>query len=179
MAKSNTEAKLESDEDPESKPDLETEPILPAVGSKSNHQQITSRQRAISCLENCCSVLFHFLSIITFQQIRCRQRAISCLENCCSILFRFLSIITFQYIHSDLSSSTKCLQIVYTIMCTVILGSVVNICPLAVFLYDWIACPMEYYDMCFIFEFHSDDSNNTKIPVIVMRSNEGKKDKIS
>ncbi|XP_019853575.1 PREDICTED: uncharacterized protein LOC109582935 [Amphimedon queenslandica] len=102
----------------------------------------------------------------------------SYLRKCCSLssLFRFLSIITFQYIHSDLSSSSsciKCLQIVYTIIFTGLLGLAVNISPLAVFLYDWIACPMEYYDMCFIFEFHSDDPNNTKVPVIVMRSNEG------
>ena len=57
-------------------------------------------------------------------------------------------------------------------MLTCALGFVVNFGPAVVLLADWIACPIEYYNVCYILGFHGNNSDN--MPVMVIRDNEGK-----
>ena len=96
-------------------------------------------------------------------------------------LFELLSLITFQYVppvkqdNSCTSKTQSLLSITYLIIGTIIIGGIaVNLSPFIVFLIDWIKCPLVYHNMCFIFEFHSNDPN--KIPEILMRdlSDDGK-----
>ena len=98
--------------------------------------------------------------------------------------FKLLSFITFQYVppveQDNDNAPRRCctskkrlcslLSITYLIIGTIIIGGiVVNLGPFIVFLIDWIKCPLVYHNMCFIFEFHSKDPNNTEIPEILMR----------
>ena len=106
-------------------------------------------------------------------------------------VFAGLSFITFQYVppvkQDNDNAPRRCctckkrlcslLSITYLIIGTIIIGGIaVNLGPFIVFLIDWIKCPLVYHNMCFIFEFHSSDLNNTEIPEILMRdlSDDGK-----
>lgn len=92
--------------------------------------------------------------------------------------FIFCSFITFQYVHPVPKENKvkrcccRCFSVAYFILFTCALGFVVNVGPAVVFLADWIACPIEYYNVCYILEFHGNNPDN--MPVMVMRDNEGK-----
>ena len=111
----------------------------------------------------------------------CCSKTSSVLGTRCILKYFFLicSFMTFQYVRPVPKENKvkkkrwcRCLSIAYFILFTCALGFIVNFGPAGVFLADWIKCPIEYYNICYILEFHGNNSDN--MPVMVMRDNEGK-----
>ena len=109
--------------------------------------------------------------------------------ECCSCtwkwllkwLFNCLSFVTFQYvpdvkIRNDESIKEKRCKVrcsffftIYMLVFTFFLGIIINLFPTVLLIMDWSLCPINYYNICYILEFHS-VNGSSKVPTIVLRS---------
>ena len=65
--------------------------------------------------------------------------------------------------------------ILYTILGTSILGSLINLYPTIMILLNWAWCKTEYYHVCYVMVLHNPKSSPTQLPTIVMRDNPASK----
>ena len=71
------------------------------------------------------------------------------------IIFTFMCFITGQYVPHKIKGNRRlqilfnCLFVVYTAFFMVGFGSIVNIWPTALILFDTIACPVQYFNVCY------------------------------
>ena len=88
----------------------------------------------------------------------CCSKTSSVLGTRCILKYFFLicSFMTFQYVRPVPKENKvkkrcccRCFSIAYFILLMCALGFVVNFGPAVVFLVDWIACPIEYYNVCY------------------------------
>ena len=63
----------------------------------------------------------------------------------------------------------SCFVIIYAIICTFILGILLNLWPTVIFITDWWICPIRYYGICYSLQLHSKDPNSPLIPDIVLK----------
>lgn len=63
----------------------------------------------------------------------------------------------------------SCLVIIYAIICTLVLGMLLNLWPTVIFITDWVKCPIRYYGICYSLELRSKDPNSPRIPDIVLK----------
>ena len=125
----------------------------------------------------------------------CVRDKAMCLIRACECLFKFLfcglSCITCQYVRDvktqddEDSKSNKCykvccsiLFISYMVILTFCIGLSINLFPTVLFTIDWYLCPINYYNICYTLEFHSSDPNSSKVPTIVLRSEDDDDGKI-
>uniref|UniRef100_A0A1X7ULG6 Uncharacterized protein n=1 Tax=Amphimedon queenslandica TaxID=400682 RepID=A0A1X7ULG6_AMPQE len=112
------------------------------------------------------------------------------LIGCCKCslkwFFYCLSFVAFQCVPDvktpdvktpDVKTMTHCRKVgcsifftIYMWICTIILGLAINLFPTVLLIMDWSLCPINYYNICYTLEFHSSDPKSSKVPIIVLRS---------
>ena len=69
----------------------------------------------------------------------------------------FIAFITCQYVpHKLKGKKHELVCVCYTVFFTVGIGSIVNIWPTVMILFDWIACPVQYFDVCYTLLLYND-----------------------
>lgn len=62
------------------------------------------------------------------------------------------------------------LVIAYAILITTMFGLLSSLYPTAVLFVEWVTCPIQYYGVCFINVFYSEEN---KVPVLALKDTQG------
>ena len=85
------------------------------------------------------------------------QTIVILLYTVTNFFWMFFTFLSCQYVpHNERGAIYECACGCYAVLFTVGFGSIVNIWPTVLILFDWIACPVRYFDVCFTLLSYND-----------------------